>query len=145
MMENMEDEDHIDNNINKKLENIKTNQGNKTTANRKGWNRETLKNRWYDEECKIAIEEIKKTREKWLRRGRRENEEQEYHHKRKEAHKKLGIIKNICIKNAMESIEEHQKYNNIRKLYQTINQFKKGYQHKFNMIRKQKRRIGNEF
>jgi len=45
----------------------------------------------------------------------------------------------------MESIEEHQKYNNIRKLYQTINQFKKGYQHKFNMIRKQKRRIGNEF
>jgi len=36
MMENMEDEDHIDNNINKKLENIKTNQGNKTTANRKG-------------------------------------------------------------------------------------------------------------
>ena len=35
-MENMEDEDHIDNNINKKLENIKTNQGNKTTANRKG-------------------------------------------------------------------------------------------------------------
>ena len=39
------------------------NQGNKTTANRKGESTETLKNRWYDEECKIAIEEMKKARE----------------------------------------------------------------------------------
>jgi len=38
----------------------------------------------------------------------------------------------------MESIEEDQKYNNTRKMYQTINQFKKGYQHKFNMIRNKK-------
>ena len=33
---------------------------------------ETSKNRWLDEECKIAIEEIKKAREKWLQKGRRE-------------------------------------------------------------------------
>jgi len=103
-----------------------------------------IKNRWYDEECKIAIEEMKKARVKQLIRGKRENEEQEYHHKRKEAHKKLGIIKKICIKNVMESIEEDQKYNNTRKQYQTINQFKKGYQHKFNMIRNKKRGIGGE-
>ena len=38
----------------------------------------------------------------------------------------------------MESIEEDQKYNNTRKMYQTINKFKKGYQHKFNMIRNKK-------
>ena len=38
----------------------------------------------------------------------------------------------------MESIEEDQKYNNTRKMYQTINQFKKGHQHKFNMIRNKK-------
>jgi hypothetical protein len=46
---------------------------------------------WYDEECKIAIEEMEKAREKLLIRGRRENEDQEYHHKRTEAHK---IIRN---------------------------------------------------
>jgi len=40
---------------------------------------------------------------------------------------------------------EDQKYNNTRKMYQTINQFKRGYQHKFNMIRYKKRRIGNEY
>ena len=35
----------------------------------------------------MAIEEMKKAREKWLMKGRRENEEQENHHKRKEATK----------------------------------------------------------
>jgi len=40
---------------------------------------ETLKNRWYNEECKIAIEEMKKAREKWLIKGRRDNEEQEHY------------------------------------------------------------------
>jgi len=34
---------------------------------------ETLKNRWYDEECKIATDKMKKAREKWLIKGRREN------------------------------------------------------------------------
>jgi len=37
-----------------------------------------------------------------------------------------------------ESIEEDQKYKNTRKMYQKINQFKKGYQHNFSMIRKKK-------
>jgi len=33
--------------------------------------------------AKFAIEEMKKAREMWLIKGRRENEEQGYHHKRK--------------------------------------------------------------
>jgi phosphopantetheine adenylyltransferase len=36
---------------------------------------ETLKNRWYDQECKIAVEEMKKAGERWLIKGIRENEE----------------------------------------------------------------------
>jgi len=32
---------------------------------------ETFKNKWYAEECKLAIEEMKKAREKWLINGRR--------------------------------------------------------------------------
>jgi len=38
------------------------------------------------------------------------------------------------MKNVIESIEEDQKCNNTRKMYQTVNQFKKGYQHKFSII-----------
>ena len=42
------------------------------------------------------------------------------------------------MKNETESIEG-QKHNNTRKLYQTVNQFKKGYQHKFSIIRAKKK------
>jgi len=81
---------------------------------------------------------MKKAREKWLIKGRRENEEQEYHHKRKEAHKLIRYKKKLYIKNVTESIAEDQKHNNAKKVYQTINQFKKGYRHKFSKIRNKK-------
>ena len=42
------------------------------------------------------------------------------------------------MKNEIESIEEDQKHNNTRKMYQTVNQFKKGYQHKCSIIRNKK-------
>ena len=77
-------------------------------------------------------------------KGRREKEEQEYHHKRKEAHKIIRNKKKTYVKNVIESIEEGQKHNNIRKMYET-EQFKKGYQHKFNIIRNKKRKTGNEY
>jgi hypothetical protein len=83
---------------------------------------------------KTAIEQTKKAREKWLIRGRRENEEQEYHHKRKETNKLIRNKKNLYIKNVIESIEENQKHNNTRKMYHTINQSEKRYQNKFHMI-----------
>jgi hypothetical protein len=59
---------------------------------------------------------MKKAQEKWLIKGRRENDKQEYHHKRKEAHKINRNKKNLYFKNAIESIEEGQKYNNARKM-----------------------------
>jgi len=80
---------------------------------------------------------MKKAREKWFIKGRRENEEQAYHHKRKEAHKIITNKKKFHIKTVTESIEEDQNYN-TRKMFQTINRFKKGYQHTFNMIRNKK-------
>ena len=39
------------------------------------------------------------------------------------------------MKSVTESVKEGQKLNNTRKTYQTVNQFKKGYQHKFSIIR----------
>jgi len=44
---------------------------------------ETFKNKWYDEECEFAIEEMNTAREKWLMKARREKEKQEYQHKKK--------------------------------------------------------------
>jgi len=81
---------------------------------------------------------MKEAREKWLINGRREKEEQEYYHKRKEAHKIIRNKKKTCMKNVTESTEEYQKHNNTRKMFQRANQFKKGYQHKFSIIRNEK-------
>jgi len=81
---------------------------------------------------------MKKAREKWLIKGRREKEEQEYHHTRKEAHKIIRNMIKTCIKNVTESIEEDQKHNNTRQMYQIVNQFKKGYQNKFRILRNKK-------
>ena len=55
---------------------------------------------------------MKKAREQWLTKGRRENEEQEYQHKRKEAHKVIRNKKKVYMKTVIESIEEDQKQNN---------------------------------
>ena len=93
----------------------------------------------------MALGEMKKAREKWLQKGRGENEEQEYIHKRKEAHKIIRNKRKLYIKNVTESIEEDKKNNNTRKIYQTIKKFKKGYQHKFNKIRNKNRELCNEY
>ena len=49
------------------------------------------------------------------------------------------------MRNVIESTEKDQKHSNTRKMYQTVNQFQKGYQHKFSIIRNKKGRIGNEY
>jgi len=77
---------------------------------------------------------MRKAREKWLIKGR-EKEEQEYHHKRKEAQKIIRNKKKTYMKNVTEPIEEDQRQNNTRKMYQMVNQFKKGYRHTFNTLR----------
>jgi 3-methyladenine DNA glycosylase AlkC len=69
---------------------------------------------------------------------RREKEKQEYHRKRKKAHKIISNKKERYLKSVIESIEEDQKHNNTRKIYQTVNQFKKRYQHTFSIIRNKK-------
>jgi len=70
--------ENIDNYINKNGEKIKTIiKETKQQLIEKDESTETLKNRWYDEESKNAIEEMKKAREKWLIKGRKENEEKE--------------------------------------------------------------------
>ena len=66
--------------------------------------------------------------EKWLEKGRGENEEQEDIHKREEAHKIIRNKKKVYIKSVIESIEEDHKDKNTRKMYQTVIKFKKGHQ-----------------
>ena len=59
-------------------------------------------------------------------------------HKRKEIYNIIRKKKKLYVKSVIESIEED---NNTRKMYQTINKFKKGNQHTFNMIRNKNREL----
>jgi predicted transcriptional regulator len=71
ILENLDDEGSIDNNINEKRENIRTIiKETKQQLIEKDEGTETFKNKQDDEECKFAIEEMKKAREKWLIKGR---------------------------------------------------------------------------
>jgi hypothetical protein len=71
ILKNLDDEDSIDNDINEKWENIKTRiKETKQQLVEKDEGTETFKNKWYDEECKLAIEEMKKARGKSLINGR---------------------------------------------------------------------------
>jgi len=107
ILEILDDEDSIDNNINEKWESIKTiTKETKQQLIEQDEGTETFKNKWCDEESKFAMEEMKKARENWLIKGRREKEEQEYHHKRKEAHKIIRNKKKTHMKNVIISIEE---------------------------------------
>jgi len=79
IQENLDDEDSTDNNINEKWENIKTIiKGTKQQLIEKDEGTETFNSKRCNEKCKFTIEEMKKSREKWLINGRREKEEQEY-------------------------------------------------------------------
>jgi hypothetical protein len=76
ILENLDNEDGMDNNINEKWENIKTIfKETKQQLIEKDEGTETFKNKWYNAECKFAIEEMKKAREKWLikEEGRRKS------------------------------------------------------------------------
>ena len=57
--------------------------------------------------------------------------------KEKKLTKIINKKKRTYLKNVTESIEEDQKHN-TRKMYQTVNQLEKGYQHKFSIIRTKK-------
>ena len=104
ILENLDDDGSIDNNINEKWENNTVMKETKQQLVEKDEGTETFQNKWCNEECKFAIEEMKTARERWLIKGRREKEEQEYHHKKKEAHKIIRNKKKTYMKNVIESI-----------------------------------------
>ena len=49
-----------------------------------------------------------------------------------------SVVRDFVLHIQVESTEEGQQQNNTWKMYQTVNQFKKGYQHKFSIIRNKK-------
>jgi len=74
ILENLDEEDSMDNNMNEKWENIKAIiKETKQQLIENGEGTDAFKNKWCNEGCKFAIEEIKKARQKRLTKGRRKS------------------------------------------------------------------------
>jgi hypothetical protein len=85
----------------------------------------------FDEECRMAIQEKNNMRKIMLHRMTISSKETYGEHKR-DANKICRERKREMLRRQIESIEVHQERADIRKYYQTVNQFRKGFQPRLN-------------
>ena len=82
---------------------------------------------WFDEECRVAIQEKNKKREIMLQRMTRWNKEI-YREYRRKANKICREKKREMLKRQIESIERNRERADARKYYQIVNWLRKGFQ-----------------
>jgi hypothetical protein len=84
---------------------------------------------WYDEECRRAIMERNRARERWLLTGTRSRKEN-FQEKRRIADKVCRRKKREYEKSKMEEMEERMENRDMREFYKRISSVKKGFQPK---------------
>jgi len=110
-----------------KIKNVILEAAKETIGEKKGNRNEE----WFDEECRIAIQERNKMRKNMLQRMTRSSKET-YREYRKRANKLCREKKREMLKRQIESIKVDRKKAERRKYYQTVNQFREGFQPRLN-------------
>jgi hypothetical protein len=82
---------------------------------------------WFDEECRMAIQEKNNMRKNMLQRMRR-SYKGTYREHRRRANKICREKKREMLKKQIESIEVDRERADTRKYYQIVNRFRKGFQ-----------------
>lgn len=98
---------------------------------------------WFDEECREAIEEKNKERQKMLQRKTRQKWES-YSESRRKAKRMLKKKKKDFLKRQVEEIELMRNRKETRNLYQRINSMKNGFQPKLNMCKNKEGKLLSE-
>jgi hypothetical protein len=91
---------------------------------------------WFNEECRIAIQEKNKAREKVLQRNTKSNTE-EYKRKHTKAFKLIRQKKRAIQKDQLQQLQQSHNNKQIREFYKIVNNVK-GFKTNTTMIRKQK-------
>jgi hypothetical protein len=86
---------------------------------------------WFDEECRMAIQEKNNMRKNMLQRMTRSSRET-YQEQRRRSNKTCWEKKRGMLKRQIESTEVDRKKADTRKYYQTVNRFRKGFQTRLN-------------
>jgi hypothetical protein len=89
---------------------------------------------WFDEECSELVDQRKQAKLQWLQDPSEANEDN-LSHVRQEASRHFRNKKREYLKDKMNELESNSKNKNIRDLYRNINEFKKGYQHRTNLVK----------
>jgi sorting nexin-29 len=89
---------------------------------------------WFDEECKLKINEKNRLRKLYLERNTR-TKRQAYEDARREANKMLRKKKRTYMNNILLKMEEDFVHNNTREAYKAVNVFKKGFKPNTNLCK----------
>ena len=92
---------------------------------------------WFDEECLHFLDERKQTKMHWVRDPCQSNVDN-LNSVRRETTRHFRNKKNAYLKAKIDELETTSKIKNIRDLYRSISDFKKGYQPRTNIVKDEK-------
>ena len=98
---------------------------------------------WFDEECLHFLDQRKQAKRKWVQGPSQSNvdnlnhvrcEASRHFRNKKQKKQKKTNKKKAYLKAKIEKIETNSEIKNIRDLYKNINDFRKGYQPRINIV-----------
>jgi len=128
-LENLKDDEEVD----RTWENIKKNI---QTLARESLRLHELKQnkRWFDEECLGFLDQRKQTNMPWIQ-DPSQSIVDNLNNVRREVNRHFRNKKKAYLRAKIEELETNSKIQNIRNLYRGINDFKKGYQPRCNIVK----------
>jgi hypothetical protein len=119
--------------INNALESIRENS--KTSAKENlGYQKLKHNKPWFDNECSKLIDQLKQAKLQWLQNPNQINRDK-LQNVRCETNRIFRNKKREYLKGKINELETNNKNKNIRDLYRGINEFKKGYQPRINIMK----------
>ena len=92
---------------------------------------------WFNEECLGLLDQRKQAKIQWIHDPNQINVDN-LSNVRHDANRHFRNKKKPYLKAKIEELETNSKIKNIRDLYKGINDFKKGYQHRTNIVKDKK-------
>jgi hypothetical protein len=92
------------------------------------------RNSWFDEECSELVDRRKQAKLQWLQDPSEANEDN-LSDVRRDASRHFRKKKRGYLKDKINELESDSKNKNIRDMYRGINEFKKGYQPRTNLVK----------
>jgi len=132
VLENLNDEEDVNRTWESIKENIKT-----SAKENLGLHELKQHKPWFDEECLGFLDQRKRAKMQWIQ-DQRQGTVYNLNKVRREVSRHFRNKKKAYLRAKIEELETNSKNKNIRDLYRGINDFKKGYQPRCNIVKDEK-------